>query len=66
MRKQNKRKYPDAMHEAMDIPPYKKNDIDDGSAPVGKRKEKKNKHERSESKKFERREKRMGSEPEYQ
>lgn len=64
MKKQSKRKYPDAMHEAMDIPEYTKPNVDDGSPSVGKRK--KNKHERSESKKFERREKRMGSEPEYQ
>lgn len=66
MRKPNKRKYPDAMHEAMDIPAYEKPPMDDGSSPVGKKKEKKNKHERSETKRFERREKRMGSEPEYQ
>lgn len=65
MKKPNKRKFPDAMHEAMDIPFYTKPPMQDGSAPVGKKKEKKNKHERSESKKFERKEKRTGSEPEY-
>lgn len=66
MKKPSKRNYPDAIHEAMDIPAYTKPPMDDGSGPMKKKKEKKNKHERAESKKFERKEKRLGSEPEYQ
>jgi hypothetical protein len=31
MKKPNKRKYPDAMHEAMDIPSYEKPIADDGA-----------------------------------
>lgn len=65
MKKPSKRNYPDAIHEAMDIPAYTKPPMDDGSGPM-KKKEKKNKHEKKESKKFERKEKRLGSEPEYQ
>lgn len=66
MKKPSKRNYPDALHEAMDIPAYQKPPVDDGAGPLKKKKEKKNKHERGESKKFERKEKRLGSEPEYQ
>ena len=54
MKKQSKRKYPDAMHEAMDIPEYSKPNVDDGSPSDRKRK----KHERSEYKKGDRRNKR--------
>ena len=66
--KPNKPKFkqPDAMHEALDIPSYQKLPVDDGAGPLKKKKEKKNKHERGESKKFEGKEKRLGSEPEYQ
>lgn len=52
MKKPSKRKYPDAMHEAMDIPHYVKPSVDDGSGSAKK------KHEKSESKQFERKEKR--------
>ena len=63
MKKQKNRNYPDALHEAMDIPEYQKQPVDDGvNPPLKKKKEKKNKHERSETKSFERKEKRLGSE----
>lgn len=55
MKKQSKRNYPDAMHEAMDIPEYTKPNVDDGSPSDSKRKKK---HERSEYKKGNKRNKR--------
>jgi hypothetical protein len=49
MKKQSKPKYkqPDAMHEALDIPAYKKSPVDDGAEIETSR------HEKSESKKKE-------------
>jgi hypothetical protein len=58
MKKPSKRNYPDAMHEAMDIPAYNKAEVDDGANPVKKKK----KHEKGESKKFEKKEKRGSKE----